>query len=135
MLLVVLFMAVAIQLQLVGEASSFPLNLVHVRFHKQHALNQILEVRGHRVQEFLQRSLDFLHFALQARDAILELLAHERVTLVRLADSRDLLGCDVGGRLGLQVDVVVARALVHDLNVRVLVLHNLVLDSAVVAIL
>ena len=40
----------------------------------------------------------------------------------------------VGG-FGLQVDVVVARPLVHDLDMRLLVLHNLVLDRAVVAVL
>ena len=76
LILVILLVSVSVQLQFISQAGALPLDLVHVGLHQQHTLDQVLEIVGHSVQKLLQRGLDLLHFAFEASNAVLELLAH-----------------------------------------------------------
>ena len=96
--------------------------------------NEAVEVVLHGAQEVSERGLNLLHLLLDAHDSFLELLANVGRTRVVLAlGDEHLLGLDVAHFFGLQLNVVVGRPLVDDLDVAEFVAHDLVLDGALVA--
>lgn len=128
-------LAILEELKLHGGAYAFSLDLVHVLFHEHDLADQVREVFCDGLKELVQRNLDLLHFLLEAADALLELLAECLVVLLGLGRFGDeLLRGDVRYGLLLDVDVVVAGALVDDFDVGVLVLHDFVLDGRVVTV-
>ena len=52
------------EIQLVCAADALSLDLVHVFLHQHNLLNQAVKVRGHGVQELIERNIDFFHFLL-----------------------------------------------------------------------
>jgi hypothetical protein len=71
------------------------LNLVHVFLHQDYLLDQAVEIAGHGVQKLVERNVDFFHFLLEARNALLELLAEDLVGLVGLRSFDE----DLGGNI------------------------------------
>lgn len=128
-------MSVFAQLQLLSGSNTFFLNGIHVFFHQDNLANKAVEIGGDCVQELIQRNLNFLHLKLKSTNSLLELLPQSLIGLLVLGRLHNQLGAaDVGHSLLLDVDVVVAGPFIHNFNVRMLVFHNFVLDSAIVPV-
>ena len=88
-----------------------------------------------RVQEVGEGDLNLLHLLLNTDDALVELLPNVgRARVVLVLGHEHLVGLNVRHLLLLQLNVVVGGALVDNLDVGVLVAHDLVLDGALVAV-
>ena len=107
----------------------------HVAFHLLDLGKETDEVVLDRVQEVCERDLNLLHLLLNADDTLVELLPNVgRARVVLVLGHEHLVSLNVRHLLLLQLNVVVGGALVDNLDVGVLVAHDLILDGALVAV-
>ena len=107
----------------------------HVALHLLNFGEEANKIEVDSRQEISQRALDLLHLEFNANNALMELLTDvscARVVLV--LGNQNLVGLHVRYLLLPQLDVVIGGALVNDLDVRVLVAHDLVLDGTLIPV-
>lgn len=98
-------------------------------------VNELVEVDGDRVEEVVQRAVNFSHLLIYPTDTLLELLPYHLLLIFVVSPTHHhLTRLEVTLRLRVQLQCIVGRLLIARLKVGVLVLHDAIFEGRVVAI-